>query len=90
LKIIKEINFIDAVLGSKLTVEMPTGESITTVVEPTTKPGTILQFPGKGIPNYGYGSKGDFLIQIQIKIPSADTQEEKDFIESLRTNKIFS
>ena len=90
LKITKEINFIDAVLGSKLTVEMPTGENITTVVEPSTKPGTILQFPGKGIPNYGYGSKGDFLIQVQVKIPSAETQEEKDFMESLRSNKIFS
>lgn len=85
----REITFIDAVLGTNLDVEMPDGEKLKTVVSPGTIPGTILKFSHRGIPNIGYGTMGDFLIEINVKIPSNLTKEEIEFMEELREYDMF-
>jgi molecular chaperone DnaJ len=85
----KEITFIDAVLGTNIDVILPTGESVTTIVDPGTIPGTVLKFAQKGVPNMGYGGKGDFLVELNVKIPSHLTDEEKEWLEEQRNNNIF-
>jgi len=85
----KEITFIDAVLGTNIDVEMPDGEKVKAVVSPGTIPGTVLKFSQKGIPNIGYGSRGDFLVEINIKIPSDLNKDEKRFMEELREYDMF-
>ncbi len=90
LKKICDVPLLDAIKGCKLKVRMPLGDVIQTVVEPGTQHGTILQFPGKGIPDMGIGTKGDFLVEIRVKIPEPKDQEDLDLIEDLRNNKLFS
>jgi len=90
LKKVCEIPLLDSIKGCKLKVKMPLGDSIQTVIEPGTQHGTVLQFPGKGIPDLGIGTKGDFLVEIRVKIPSAKDQDDFDLIEQLRNNKLFS
>ena len=85
----KEITFIDAVLGTNIDVEMPDGESVKAIVSPGTIPGTVLKFSQKGIPNIGYGSRGDFLVEINVKIPSDLNPAEKEFMEELREYDMF-
>lgn len=85
----RQISFIDAVLGTNIDVLMPTGEIVTTIVDPGTIPGTVLKFAQKGIPNMGYGNKGDFLVELNIKIPTDLSQEQKDWLESQKNNDIF-
>jgi molecular chaperone DnaJ len=85
----KEITFIDAVLGTNIEVEMPDGESLKAVVSPGTMPGTVLKFSQRGIPNLGYGGRGDFLVELNVKIPSNLSKEEKEFIEALRDYDMF-
>lgn len=85
----KEITFIDAVLGTNIEVEMPDGESLKAVVSPGTIPGTVLKFSQRGIPNLGYGGRGDFLVELNVKIPSNLSKEEKEFIEALRDYDMF-
>lgn len=85
----KEITFIDAVLGTNIDVEMPDGEKLKAVVSPGTIPGTVLKFSQRGIPNLGYGGRGDFLIELNVKVPSNLSKEEKEFIEALRDYDIF-
>lgn len=85
----KQITFIDAVLGTNIDVEMPDGEKVKAVVSPGTIPGTVLKFSHKGIPNIGYGSRGDFLVEINIKIPSDLNNDEKRFMEELRDYDMF-
>ncbi len=85
----KEITFVDAVLGTNIDVEMPDGEKLKAIVSPGTIPGTVLKFSQRGIPNLGYGGRGDFLVELNVKIPSNLSKEEKEFIEALRDYDMF-
>jgi molecular chaperone DnaJ len=85
----KTISFIDASLGTNIDVEMPNGEKVKAVVDPGTIPGTVLRFTQKGIPNMGFGNIGDFLVEINVKIPEKLTEEQKDFLRELKQNEIF-
>jgi molecular chaperone DnaJ len=85
----KEITFIDAVLGKNIDVEMPDGERLKAVVSPGTIPGTVLKFSQRGIPNLGYGGRGDFLIELNVKVPANLNEEEKRFMEELREYDMF-
>jgi molecular chaperone DnaJ len=85
----KQITFIDAVLGTNIDVEMPDGEELKAIISPGTIPGTILKFSQKGIPNMGYGGRGDFLVEINVKIPSDLNKEEIRFMEELREYDMF-
>ena len=89
LKVVRQISIVDAILGCKVKVTMPLGDIVHTVVEPGTTHGTILQFPGKGIPDLGTGTKGDFLVEIRIKIPHPISKEDYDLLENLRKTKLF-
>lgn len=84
-----EISFIEAVLGTKTPIKMPTGESVRATIDPGTSPGTMLRFSGRGIPNMGYGDTGDFLVEVSMKIPRDLSEDDKDFLESLKENNIF-
>jgi molecular chaperone DnaJ len=86
----KQITFIEAILGTNIDVEMPDGESVKTVVSPGTVPGTVLSFAQKGIPVLGYGGIGNFLVELNIKIPENLTDDQKKFLEELRQNEIFN
>lgn len=85
----KEITFIDAVLGTNINVQMPDGETLKAIVSPGTIPGTVLKFSQRGIPNLGYGGRGDFLIELNVKIPSDLSNEEKEFMKALRDYDMF-
>jgi len=80
----KEISFIEAVLGTNKEIDLPSGEKVKAVVEAGTVPGTILKFSQNGIPNMGFGGRGDFLVEITIKIPRDLNEEEMNAIENLK------
>lgn len=81
---LKEISFIEAVLGTNKEIDLPSGEKVKAIIEEGTVPGTILKFSQGGIPNMGFGGRGDFLVEITVKIPRDLTQEEKEILESLK------
>lgn len=86
----KQITFIEAVLGTNIDVEMPDGEKVKAVVSPGTIPGTVLNFAQKGIPVLGYGGVGNFLVELNVKIPDNLTEEQKEFLDELKDNEIFN
>lgn len=83
----REITFIDAVLGTNINVDLPDGSSVMAVVDSGTIPGTVLRFAQKGIPNLGYGGKGDFLVELNIKIPTNLSEEQKEFLNELKIHQ---
>ena len=89
IKTIKEITFIDACLGTELSVTLPLGDIVSIVVEPGTTHGTILQLKGKGLYEFTMGSNGDFQVEIHIKIPKYITPEEKRFLLKLSRKELF-
>jgi molecular chaperone DnaJ len=86
----KQITFIEAILGTNIDVEMPDGEKVKAVVSPGTIPGTVLSFAQKGVPVLGYGGIGNFLVELNVKIPDNLTDEQKEFLEELKNNEIFN
>lgn len=85
----KQITFIDAVLGTNVDVELPSGDIVKAVVDPGTVPGTVLKFNNKGIPNLGYGGIGDFLVELNIKIPTSLEESDKKMLEELKEKEVF-
>lgn len=85
----REITFIDAILGSTIEVNLPSGENVKSIVEPGTIPGTVLKFASKGIPNIGYGGIGNFLVELNIKVPKNLNDEQKELLDDLKENDIF-
>lgn len=89
-KIIKEISFFNACLGTNIDVKLPLGEVISLLVEPGTTHGTILQLQGKGIYEFSIGSRGDFLVELRIKVPKPRNQEDIGDLEEMSKKEIFN
>lgn len=93
IKISKEINYVDAVLGANIDIQAPYGSERVNIREGT-KHGDVITIKGKGfrenknVVNYGK-SMGDLYIDIQIKIPTKFDLEEKMALESLRKFKNY-
>ncbi len=90
IKVIKEISFFDACLGTTIGIKLPLGEIVSVAVEPGTSHGTILQLQGKGLYEFSMGSKGDFLIEIHIKVPKPRNQEDIEDLKEISKKEIFN
>ncbi len=73
----KEIRIPNLVTGGDYKISIPAG----------TSPGKIFRIPGKGVPEFGSEFRGDILVKIGIKVPTALTEEQRQYIEQY--NSIF-
>ena len=89
-KISKEISFFDACIGTRINVVLPLGEHVQLLVEPGTSHGTILQLQGKGLYEFSMGSKGDFLVEIKIRVPKPRNSEDIEMLEEIRKKEFFN
>jgi len=62
------ISFIQAALGDNITVPTLKGEKVLEIPKGT-QPGDVFRFTGEGIPSLRNGSRGDQIIQMNIKTP---------------------
>lgn len=81
----EEIDYIDAILGTKINIDTIHG-MIALKIPAGTQPGSMLKISEKGIIKSD-GTKGNHLVGIKVTVPSQTTQEEKDLIEKLRILK---
>jgi hypothetical protein len=75
---------------TKIEVKLPLGESVSLLVEPGTVHGTILQLQGRGLYEFSMGSKGDFLVEIHIKVPKPRNQNDIEMLEEIKKKEIFT
>ncbi len=80
----EEINYIDAILGTKINIETIHGV-IKLTIPPGTQPNSILKVKDKGI--ITNKDKGDHLVGIKVKLPKNITEEEKELLEKLKNIK---
>ena len=71
----------EAALGTAATVETPDGPA-TVNVPPGTSSHRRLRLAGRGLPNRR-GRPGDLLAEVQVKVPSSLTDEERRLFEEL-------
>ena len=79
----KEINFSQAVLGTK--VEIPTleGKSLQVNIPAGTQPQSKLRLKGYGLPILGGKGKGDQFIKVLVKVPKKVSDRQKKILEEL-------
>jgi len=64
-----------ALLGGKLKVETPAGDTIKLNIDPGTTSGTKMKVPGKG------GRGRDLIVNIEVRMPEDLTGDEKEWIK---------
>ena len=87
--LIKDLNIsaIDAMLGTKLTVNTIDGKTIEVNVNPGIQHGQVLSAAGYGMPNVSDNRfRGRFLMPVNIVIPTNLSQSQKDLLENF--NKV--
>lgn len=62
-----EVDFLDAVNGTKRRVNMPDGNSMEITLPPGLKDGQTLRLRGKGAPGVGQGAPGDALVTVSVR-----------------------
>lgn len=81
----EEINFSQAVLGDKITVETIEG-NLTMKIPSGTQSGEIFRIKNKGVPILGRNGRGDQMVRVIIKTPKSVNREQKNIIEKLQEN----
>ncbi|AGY57199.1 molecular chaperone DnaJ [Gloeobacter kilaueensis] len=86
-----QISYLQAILGSEMTVETVDGPH-TVVVPPGTQPETVLTLDGRGVPRVGNPNRrGNHYLQLKVAIPtklSADERELLTKIAKVRGEKV--
>jgi molecular chaperone DnaJ len=73
------VSFVQAALGDRLTVPTLDGEA-QLELPAGTQPQTVLRLEGKGIETAR--EVGDLLVQVDVKIPTKLTAEQKELLRS--------
>ncbi|MGO6902140.1 DnaJ domain-containing protein, partial [Rhizobium ruizarguesonis] len=61
-----EVDFLEAVNGTRTEVKLPNGPALDVQIPPGTRDGQTLRLRGKGEPGIGGGPAGDALIEIRV------------------------
>ena len=77
------ISFLDAVLGTKLSIPTINGEEKITI-KPGTESGSIITLRNKGAPDPNSGRRGDMHIGISVKFPPKIKKGIKEQLEKLK------
>ncbi len=77
------LDFVDAILGTKVEVPTVYGDMLVTIPEGT-QPGQILRLKGQGIKDLRTGKAGDQYIHLDIKSPTSLNKKQKDALLAYR------
>lgn len=84
----EKVNFVDALLGSKVTVKCPNGKDWTINLRECTQPGERFTKSGGGYPtNRRMGSDGDYVVFIEYDVPTKLTKAQRKALEEYKKEK---
>ncbi len=75
------IDLPQALLGDQIRVPSLRGQVLLTV-PPGTQPGSVLRLRGEGLPGPNGRARGDHLITVNVRLPTALTAAQKDAVRS--------
>lgn len=77
-----EISFYEACIGTSKEVRNITdGGSYKIKIPAGTKPGKIFRIPGRGVPEFNSGYKGDLLIRVSVYVPENLSEAQLKILE---------
>ena len=75
-----EVDFLDAVNGTKTRITLPDGESLDVKIPAGVSDGQVLRLRGKGHPGMGEGEPGDALVEIGVRPHPVFKREGNDIL----------
>jgi len=75
------LTMVEAAIGTTITVSTPTGP-FEVELEPGTQPGAVHAVRGRGMPSLETGRHGDLLVEVDVRVPTRLTPEQR--VELLR------
>ncbi|OGP70548.1 MAG: molecular chaperone DnaJ [Deltaproteobacteria bacterium RBG_13_58_19] len=76
------ISFVQAALGTRLTIPTLTG-SHGMVIPPGTQPGEIIRLKGEGVPYPKGARRGDLLVEVKVHIPRSLNPRQQELLQEL-------
>ncbi len=83
LYVVKSMNIIDAILGKDVILEGLGGERIKVEIPKGFGLQSKLRVPGKGLPRFGGGLRGDLYITLDLHLPKHLSEKAKKLLEEL-------
>jgi molecular chaperone DnaJ len=83
LRMLKEISFPQAALGSKIDIKTIDGDVQRLKIPEGTQNNDILRIKGKGMPGLQGRGKGDLFVEIKVKTPTKLNRKAKKLLEEL-------
>ena len=81
----EEINFVDALLGTKFVVDTPDGHEWEVNAHECTQPGEEYKIANGGYPDPNNQiKKGDYIVRIKYNVPSSLTKEQKKLLKNFK------
>jgi len=77
------VKFTDLCLGSSLPITLPDDSQITLNLSPGTSLDKVQRIKSKGLKQPNTSIRGDFLIQLDLQVPSHVTKDQKELLEKL-------
>ena len=77
------LDFVDAILGTKIDVPTVNGDMTVTIPEGT-QPGQVLRLKGQGIKDLRTGKPGDQYIHLDIKGPTYLNKKQKEALQAYK------
>lgn len=85
-----KIPFTKAALGGKVEVPTLEGKKISFDIQGSTNPGKLFRLKNQGLPSIlSKGSLGDLIVVVEIDMPSAFTEREKELLLELNNEENF-
>ena len=79
------LDFVDAILGTKIEVPTVNGNVLLTIPEGT-QPGQTLRMRGQGIKDLRNGKPGDQYVHLDIKSPNGLNRKQKEALQEYKEN----
>ena len=76
-----DVPFTTAILGGSINVAPLIGPEVSMKVPPLTQPGVTMRMAGKGIKSIQSPTEGDFMVKINVVMPTSITNDQKAAIE---------
>lgn len=86
----KEIDYVEAALGTSIDVGLPEGGSETLKIPAGTSPNTVFRMKNLGVPNISGSKRGDLLVTVRVNIGRPSSREKKllQQIAKLKNSKV--
>lgn len=77
----RTVSFVEAILGTTVSIPTLGGETLHVKVPPGTQGGTALRLHGKGMPHLEGKGRGDLYLIIEVRTPTDVTPRQRELLK---------